>query len=642
MQKKKISFENILDELLSKKKISFNSEENFNSDDENMKIEILKFICYSDGKLSIENLFKNNYPVEIIECAFLFFQKLSKLSLTEIIPSYEPENYTELKEYQLFKIYVSLTKKELLPFFLLVGFYSYIINRKNNISKIQKLQSNIYFEKMNNLYINLKNMALPQIIRHYSKFIISKTYNKNDEEEGDYKLSDDEFEMIFNSYSSFNDLYMEKDLNFLVDSIFSSITEKCASICLKDGNEFRTINALIVNLFDKIYSVIKNGYYEERDIKVLIDTLYDTIKEYSDYCTEINYISFVLLYCDEFKEEKMDYKLYTVCAFFRGLNPINFAKTFNKITFNKNENYFPNIEKFYTQISSQNSSESNITISTEINNNNTNNTQIKENNIDEKDIFNKEKLQNKGGKLDDSIKGKNIKDNLYTGDKVGTEKNILKNKKEEEINLNSLYERIQKLEIELAASKKKENDLESSLKQMEQKYKRTNETLNELKRKTSLNNSKFLEKIQNLNDEIGKLNVTIKKIKFRDISKIIINQYIEKFSHNIKISLNKKDKAYYVIEKILKDKEKIYFKKICDKYYNSNEESHFSGLLKNYMKNDEKISYNKITEKIIKDYLLHILEISKNENYRTEMNFIIKLFHLNNIAAFLCKAKKYF
>lgn len=220
MQKKKISFENILDELLSKKKISFNSEEVFNSDDDNMKIEILKFICYSDGKLSIENLFKNNYPVEIIECAFLFFQKLSKLSLIEIIPSYEPENYTELKEYQLFKIYLSLTKKELLPFFLLVGFYSYIINRKNNISKIQELQSNIYFEKMNNLYINLKNMALPQIIRHYSKFIISKTYDKNDEEEGDYKLSDDEFEMIFNSYSSFNDLYMEKDLNFLVDSIF--------------------------------------------------------------------------------------------------------------------------------------------------------------------------------------------------------------------------------------------------------------------------------------------------------------------------------------------------------------------------------------------------------------------------------------
>ena len=502
---------------------------------------------------------------------------------------------------------------------------------------------------MNNLYINLKNMALPQIIGHYSKFIISKTYKKNVKGlEGDYKLSDDEFVMIFNSYACFNYLYMKTDLNFLVESIFFSITEKFCSILLKEGNEYSIINALIVNLFDKVYNVIKNGYYEEKDIQVLIDTLYDTIIEYSGYCTEINYISFVLLYCNEFKEQKMNYKLYTVCAFFRGLNPINFAKTFNKISFNKNEKYFSNIEKYFSQITNKSSSENNITISTDINNNSIN-IQIKENIAEGEDIINKEKINYKNGKLDDNNKGANIKDNLNASEIEGKEKNILENKEQEEINLNFLYKRIQKLEIELVASKEKEKNLENSLKQMEKNYKEsekkfktTTEKFNEFKRQTSLNNSKFLEKIQNLNNEIGKLNSTIKQIKFRDISKIIINEYIEKYSHDIKIPFNKKNKAYYIIEKKLKGKEKNYFKMICDKYYDSNEDSHFSGILKNYIKNNNKLSRCEITEKIIKEYLFHILEINKNENYTTEINFIIHLFDLNNIVSFLYNTKKYF
>ena len=130
MLKEKNFLEKIINGLIYERKIPLIIKEKI-TPDENMKIEILKFISYEDGFLSIENLFNYDYPKIIIESVLLFIQKLGQLNLTEIISSYEPENYLQIKEEKKFKIYLSLTKKELMPFFLSIGFYSYINKRKN-------------------------------------------------------------------------------------------------------------------------------------------------------------------------------------------------------------------------------------------------------------------------------------------------------------------------------------------------------------------------------------------------------------------------------------------------------------------------------------------------------------------------------
>ena len=345
MKQKKNPFEKILKELLDKSVIPFDFKYKF-TEEEKMKIEILKFICYEKGQLSIINLYTNNYKNILIDSAIQFLQKLCLFELKDLISSYEPENYQELKETNLFRIYLKYTKNELIPFFLLVGFYSYINLKKNNIKDIKKFQSNPHFEKMINLYINLKNILLPQIINYYKKNIISQR-NKNLYTHEDMSLTHEDFVFIFESYSCYHELYVKNDLYFLVDSIFSAFTEKCNSIYLKERNEYIIVNALIERLLELIYETVKDGYYDNDEIQSLIDVLFNTIKEYLCFYNEISYISFVISYCDKFKQEKINNKLYTICTFFKGLNKDNLQSTFNKIDIPNGDQFYSNIEKYY-------------------------------------------------------------------------------------------------------------------------------------------------------------------------------------------------------------------------------------------------------------------------------------------------------
>ena len=188
MEQKTNYVEEIVEKLLKEKEIIFDDEENFLDIEDKMKILILKFICYNKGKLSIVNLFINKYEEVLIDLAIFFFKKLGKLKLKEIAILYEPENYSKIKESKRFHIYLNLTKKELLPFFMMIGFYSYLTLRKNNIEKIKELQLNSYFQEMNNFYLNLKNFALPQILNQYSKIILSPQELSN---EGEGEVLDD-------------------------------------------------------------------------------------------------------------------------------------------------------------------------------------------------------------------------------------------------------------------------------------------------------------------------------------------------------------------------------------------------------------------------------------------------------------------
>ena len=145
-------------------------------------------------------------------------------------------------------------------------------------------------------------------------------------------------------------MYGKGCLFFLMDSIFSSITTNLNSIYLIKGNEYRTVNSLITCLFESIYESTKMGYYDDNDINRLIETLYDIIKEYVAYSSEINYILFVKAYCDKFKNKENNEKMYLICQFFKGLNPLNFESTFKEIDYIYGKDHFDNIEIYYNQI----------------------------------------------------------------------------------------------------------------------------------------------------------------------------------------------------------------------------------------------------------------------------------------------------
>lgn len=691
----------IITALLDENQITFKEKKKLDLEDE-MKILILKFICLEgDDKLSIVNLFLNNYPKILIDSALQFIKNLSLLSLNELLPSYEPENYSKIKEIKYFKIYLNLTKKKLIPFFLLVGFYSYLNKRKNNIEEIISFQSKDYFEKNNNLYINLKNISLAQLINHYVKYILPQSQSQSqtevlheEEKYDDSKLSNTEFKLTFNSYFIYNDLYVKDDLYALNNSIFSALTKHFNSIYLKDSNEYQIVNMLIDSLFEKIYKTIKSGFYEDKEIKVLIGVLYDTIKEYLSFSSQINYISFVDAYSTEFTEDSKDLQLSMVCNFFRGLNPNNFQETFNKIDFGKEKEYFKNIEKYYNQIVNKNDIKEKIAPSGKIINNNikeegfiasinTIKEKIENSNYEKFEEIDEEKENQTNDLKDNDINTTNeeeksnndnnipnlIENNDDTNKVYDIEKNELNNIKNNEINkdnsLETLMDRISKLESELKLCKENNtnqkkyfdnyiNQSEKKFKESEKKFaasdtklketeKKLNESekkFNEFKNQTSSNNLNLINKIKEQNIKIDELKGEIKLIKLRDISKIIINKYINKYEKEVSKYINKKDKVFQIC-KLLIGKEKIYFNKIVEKYYHSNNESHFTGLLDEY--NNNYFDKNSdITQNIIKDYLLRVFGIEQNEDYKNVKDYLVKLFDLKSVVRFLYKKKKNF
>ena len=146
-----------------------------------------------------------------------------------------------------------------------------------------------------------------------------------------------------------------------------------------------------------------------------------------------------------------------------------------------------------------------------------------------------------------------------------------------------------------------------------------------------------MDKIKKLNQENSELKSQIKKIEFRDISKIIINNYISKYENKLSHSNNKKDKVYK-ISKFLKGKEQVYFIKLIDDYYHSNELSHITGLLEDYKKKYiVGLSNINLKQKIISDYILNIFGVEKDENYNNKKSYIMEVFELNEIISLVFK-----
>ena len=765
--KQKTNFvEEIINKLFKEKEIQFNEKIKLKDIDEEMKMQIVKFICYKDGKLSIKNLYE--YQNVLKDSGIKFLEKLanSKLKLCEIITSYEPENYLEIKNNKLFKIYLNLTKKELIPFFMMMGLYSYINLRKNNLKEVKEMESNQYFEKAKNKYINLKNLFLSHIIKKYSRY--SEVFIEEEEEEFEDKetFNNISYKYFFESYACFNEMFGKGDLFYLVDSIFTAITENINTIYLAKGNDFENINSLCDALFDNIYESINLCYYNDNDIDILIKTLYDTIKEYKEYTFDINYIIFVEAYCNKFKEVQLNEKLYMVCSFFKGLNPLNFENTFKEINYCHGKDHFNNIDKYYRQIYPKSDKDEMSESSEEITNNSNKKKEDSLGHLD--DIKEKKSLKNisyinyntigqsdintsKEDSINKDNKGNNdkqeyniIKEDDNENNKIGSiiednkvnnksqEKNVIKeddnennkvgstnkdnnsnnekngqkiksNKAYDETRVNQkiesksnndgetnikdisyLFEKIKKLvsEIEYFKESKKESEqkfieydkklkesnkeceklkesykecekkllehdkkLKESLKSKkacEKKIKKTEKEVNNLKDCISTQKKEYNISIQKLKKEIFELKSEMKTIKFRDISKMIINNYISKYLNLIKEINNKKDKAYKIAD-FLNGNEKLYYMTLINKYYESNKSSHITGYIEEYKKKDI-IGLSKdddITRKLINEYISTIFQIKNDENFSEKKKFISDLFNLPPIVTYLCKNNIY-
>ena len=694
MKKKQNYIEKVINELLDKNEIPFDDAKEQLDIDEQMKMQILKLICYNNKKLSIKNLYLSNYPDILKNSAILFLQKLAKLKGFYI--TYDPENYEQIKKNKLFQIFLSLTKKELLPLFLMIGFYSYINLRKNNIDKIIQFQSNDYFEKYNNLYINIKNRSLPQIINLYIKKIQGELEFADDDDKENPKLTKEEFKIVFNSYISYHELYIKGDLFSLIDSLFSSVTPNFNSVLLRKGNEYITINSLIETLLEQIYESIKSGFYDDNEIRYLIDTLYDSFKEYLGYSNQINYIKFVDIYCTKFRKEKTDPKLYLICSFFRGLNPLVFEDVFKNIDFCLGKDHFNNIEKYYKQMKTESDSDKIIESCEEINNLNSikenisyessdekksespeneikkigeliyldekQNTEIVKKPIDSDETSTNEECKLKNDKNDISFKSNNDENNEYI-ENINNEAN--------ELNSENLFETIQflknkiiKIEKQLKESdnkykesQKQYKESQKKYKESQKKYKESQKQYKEYQNKYEVSQKKyeesqknyevsqknyeeskklFINKIKKQNKEIEELKSEMKSIKFRDVSKLIINKYVNKYSKVLPQSYNNKKDQVYGIAELLKGKEKLYFQQLIDKYYHSNDESHFTGLLAEY-KNIETNgpSNNTITQNMIKNYIIHIFGIEEKETYKKKKEYLVKLFGLESVISYL-------
>ena len=328
----KIVFETI-NSLIISKKIKF-KETNLKNKDSELKIQIIKTICYKDGELSIQNL--ENYPEVISNSAKLFLGTLTRFDLLTLTKIYSPANYLIISKEQIFKMYLKYSKKELLPFFFMVGFFSFLNLKKDYTNEIKHMQSDNYFTESNKEYINSRKRNICKIFQYYLKKILK--------EEIEQKIGDDDdninqLKEFFHDYSAYNTIYGIGNLSALVDSLFQSITQNFVSILLKKGNCYNIVNILIKSMIKYISDIInKDNSFNDNDVEFLMRLINDCSK----MSNEKNYTMFVVEYFKKYANNNIN----IISSFFKGLNPSLFKETFKEIkTFYEKEDFYSDIIK---------------------------------------------------------------------------------------------------------------------------------------------------------------------------------------------------------------------------------------------------------------------------------------------------------
>ena len=662
----------IIDELISKGIYKL-PKETLLTEENTFKLEIMKMICLQnngDEELQINNLKMLPLNSELQRNVFLFFIYLKNNSIKEMILGMDviSDNYNQLKNEEKFKQYLNKRKMKMIPFLTMIDFIAFVNFGKEISSKIKEFSKKKYIKNMIIDYIEAKRSSFWRIIFLYNNLVLHG-YDDNNIENNELlnKITLNDLKILFRRYICFNDLLDIGEIVNFTNCLNKSITCELNSIHLKYGPDKNLINNMINFIFKEICSRFCNkGYFVRTSLNELYDFLAQTILTLSEDSIEDNYAKFVINYCQFHKQGNKN----IVFSFLTGLNPCHFKETFNKIEFDdikyNDEDYYNNISSLFDKIIPKKKSKkkSGLLYSEEnkINNieeNRINTIEENENKINiieenEINIRREKKEKEKNNKINENIENNKIvnykiESNYISinskekANKIDINKDNDNKKDNSEKDKNTNYEEtIKKMNIKIAKLEEEMEENKKEKKQMKEKIeenKKENKQMKEKMEKNQKENKQIIEKLFNSNSQIKmelyKLKNEIKRINYRDISKLIINKYIEKYQkqiNNKKDLKNKKEKAFYIC-KLLERKEATYFEKIINKYYDSNANSHISAIFDEYGKKCiVGSSYNEkyVIENVYEDYCDKIFEEEIKDK-----TFIEKWFGLKDIVGHL-------
>ena len=600
------------------------------------KYKILKLLCIekkeNDGiqkcQLQIKNIINYAPRNGLVQQKMLtFFANIQSYSLKEMITRYDTISkcFSELKKEEIFQEYMNIKKLRAIPFFTMMGFIAYINLGKDISDEISQLSKEKYLKDFINQYIDEKRKSLFNIIYYYKKEVLHEASEEmNSIKKGNLLLI--ELKDLFDRYMCFNELFDEGEIVNFVDCLYKAITSDIKSILLQEGPEISVINNVIRNIMDEILEQLSfKSYNERKNLNKLLDIIAYIIIDLSEESYEQNYAKFIIKYCRYYRQGNKN----IVYAFLTGLNADNFKNTFNKLNFNNNsDSFYQNISLYIEQIGCKNKkinilqkcnatggnngekNNKNNNIKPDVNHVNNSSSQIAIGNFQ-----NKNTLTNTCELNIDNASSQNI--NLLKKDielcntnveqpKVINEVEILKKLQ----NMEEKYNRVIAENKSIIALNKSITEENKSIIEDNKKFKSQNKSLkeqfNEFKEKTLNSNLK-------IRSELYKLKLEMRQISYRDISKPIIDSYVEKYKNSLSKEKNvkkKKDKAFKVINYLM-GSELTYFKKITEKYYNSNIASHISKIFNDFGKTyviGLSCEKNDIVDKIFKDYCKTILE----------------------------------
>ena len=616
-------------------------KEQFKDADNKDKIKILKLMFQENEKEEILHYNKNKLEASsnVKRILILFVKNLRNYPLKECIENKDiiSNNYYCIKEDELFTTYLNQMKNKLIPFFQMVRFIAYL-NSNNDIShRITNLiKKNDNIQSYVKVYINNIQRTLWKIIVIYNKIVLDLY------EEGEIEIKDSFIELfnknnligLLQRYLCYNDLSCEGEITNFIKILCNSFTYKLNSLYLTEGNDHEIINELIRIIFKKIDEQFQfKKYLNKRQMNELYESIAYNIKNCCEITDEQNYAKFVNEYCNNFNQGNKS----ITQIFLEGLNKNNFKKCFKEIKIeNNNDDYYANIDKFMNDIQAvkknkkisrlneeqkneiEETSLNNEEVKEEIKNENINNQMItldvENNNIN----INKEDINNNNNDNNINDKDINNKNNNKNNEENAEEKeqnnyldnNLFKQLEEEIIRKIDL-----KYENRINELKNRINELKNKINEQN----KINENINKELEKFKKSNVKMENKLLNVKNELFELKKDMKRINYRDISKIIINEYISRYKTQLPKSLNdKKEKAYYVL-KLLEEKEKECMEKIVNAYYDSNIKSHISHVINEFNKKNivgSSFDKNYVINSISNDYCKNIIDEKNDDNIK--------------------------
>ena len=482
-------------ESLIHKGISPQPKLKFSDEDIKNKYEILKIICGVSSEkddLNIQNIFNIkpiNSPVQ--QKIMTFIYNMEFYSINEMIQKYDSLSisYFQLKDENDFINFLKVKKFRMIPFFTMLGFASYM-NLKRDIEKRKSLAS---------------------VILYYFKAILEDDNNEKNTDVSQSNLLIQGLNDSFQRYMCFNNLYDEGEISNFVYCLFKVITSNVKSLYLTKGPEYLLINGTIKYILEEIIkSFTIANYFQKSKMNIMYDNIANIINILAEESFEENYAKLVVEYCKRFNQGNRN----IVFTFFLGLNPDYFREAFNCLKFpdNKNEDFYQNIQDYIGQISSKKKK------------------RIKKdkklliNNIEEK----KDNEDNNSQYIKSKDNGNETKDNLTNQNK---DYPYISNEKIEKINTEDIKKIIEcnnqlMLKNEELMHKNEELMLKNDevMNEIKEIKKQNEEIIQEGDKKTQ----KLMNSIVKMKSQLCSMKNEMRQISYRDISKLIINNYIEK------------------------------------------------------------------------------------------------------------------